>query len=115
MKPKTIFLALCFAGAILPYRELLPWLLEHGLDLELLVRELFADRISAFFGLDVVVSAMVLFVFIAVESSRQGIRTWWLPTLATLTVGVSLGFPLFLYLREVRLEPGPALNKNAAS
>jgi len=109
MKPKTVYLALCFAGAILPYWQFLPWWSEHGLDLELFFRELFVNRISAFFGIDVMVSALVLLVFIGVESSRHRIRTWWLPTLATLTVGVSLGLPMFLYIRELRLERGPTL------
>jgi hypothetical protein len=39
-----------------------------------------------------------------VESSRLAIRKWWLPVLATLSVGVSLGFPMFLDLRELELE-----------
>ncbi|MCI0356703.1 MAG: DUF2834 domain-containing protein [Acidobacteria bacterium] len=114
MKPKTVYLALCFAGAVLPYWQFLPWLSEHGLNFALLFRELFANRISAFFGIDVIVSALVLFVFIGVESSRRRIRTWWLPTLATLTVGVSLGLPLFLYLRELRMELDASLGSAAS-
>jgi len=31
-------------------------------------------------------------------------RSLWAPVAANLVVGVSLGLPLFLYLREVRLE-----------
>ena len=77
---------------------------EHGFAAELFVRELFANRISAFFGMDVIVSAVVLFVFVGVERRRLGIQHWWLPLAATLLVGVSLGLPLFLYLREGKLE-----------
>jgi hypothetical protein len=36
------------------------------------------------------------------------IRNRWLVLLAVLTVGVSLGLPLFLYLREIALERRPA-------
>jgi hypothetical protein len=104
MKPKTIYLILCFAGALLPYWQFVPWVMQHGLNLPLLVRELFANRISAFFGLDVIVSAVVLLRFIRLESARQQIRRAWLPVLAVLTVGVSLGLPMFLYMREARLE-----------
>jgi hypothetical protein len=35
------------------------------------VRELFANRISAFFGMDVLVSAVVLIVFMRIESRRR--------------------------------------------
>jgi hypothetical protein len=104
MKPKTIYLALCFVGVILPYWQFVPWVLQHGMNLPLFVRELFANRISAFFGMDVLVSAIVLIVFARVESARLNIRRRWLPMLAVLTVGVSLGLPVFLYMRELSLE-----------
>jgi hypothetical protein len=34
-------------------------------------------------------------------------RHLWLPLVATLAVGVSLGFPLFLYMRQRKLEAQP--------
>jgi uncharacterized protein DUF2834 len=104
MKLKTLYLAFCFVGLALPYWEFVPWVVQHGLNLRLFLNELFANRISAFFGLDVLISAVVLLRFIRVESARLHIRQWWLPVLAVFTVGVSLGLPLFLYLRELRLE-----------
>lgn len=100
MKLKTIYLALCCFGAVLPYWQFVPWVAAHGLDARLLIEELFANRISAFFGADVIVSAVVLLVFIQGEGGRAEIRHRWLAALATLAVGVSLGLPLFLYLRE---------------
>ena len=106
MKPKTLYLILCFAGVLVPYWQFLPWVLQHGLNLPLFARELFANRIGAFFGMDVVVSAVALLVFTRIESARIGIRRRWLVLIAVLTVGVSLGLPLFLYLRERELERG---------
>jgi len=108
MKPKTFYLTLCLVGLIIPYAEFLPWLHHHGLNLALFVRELFANRIGAFFGMDVVVSAVVLLIFTRIESNRLPIRNRWLVLLAVLAVGVSLGLPLFLYLREIALERRPA-------
>src|SRR6266581_2026985 len=104
MKPKTVYLALCILGLVLPYAEFVPWVLQHGLNLRLFVQELFANRIGAFFGMDVIVSAIALLVFTRFESNRLGIGKRWLVVLAVLTVGVSLGLPLFLYLRELELE-----------
>lgn len=109
MKPKTIYLALCFVGALLPYWQFVPWVMQNGLSLPLFVRELFANRISAFFSMDVLVSAVVLVVFVKIESARLNIRRRWLPVLALLTVGVSLGLPMFLYMRQSRLEQLKAL------
>jgi hypothetical protein len=104
MKPKTVYLVLCLLGALLPYWQFLPWVVAHGLNLPLFVRELFVNRISAFFGMDVLVSAVVLITFMRVESTRIQIHRRWLPVLAVLLVGVSLALPLFLYLRKTRLE-----------
>ncbi len=53
---------------------------------------------------DVAVSTLVLFVFIATEGRRIALSRLWLPIIATLLAGVSLGFPLFLYLRQRKLD-----------
>ena len=107
MKPKTVYLVLCIVGFVAPYAAFLPWLAEHGPNGRLFVQQLSANRISAFFAIDVVVSAVVLLRFAALESHRLRLRGRWIILLATLLVGVSLGLPLFLYLRERQLEQGP--------
>ena len=104
MKPKTMYLVLCLAGFVLPYSQFVPWVSQHGLNLGLFARELFANRIGGFFGMDVIVSAVVLLVFARMESVRLGIQRRWLVVVAVLTVGVSLGLPLFLYMRESEME-----------
>jgi uncharacterized protein DUF2834 len=108
MRPKTLYLALCLAGVLIPYWQFLPWLLQHGLNLPLFVRELFATRIGAFFGMDVIISAVALLAFTRIEGTRLRVHRRWLVVVAVLTVGVSLGLPLFLYLRELELERKPA-------
>jgi hypothetical protein len=104
MKAKHLYLGLCVLGAALPYSQFLPFLREHGLDPRLIVEQLFANRISSFFGLDVLVSAVVLWVFVRIEGRRSGIARSWVPLAALLTVGVSLALPLFLYMREAQRE-----------
>jgi len=104
MKPKTAYLALCVAGTVIPYTQFLPFVKEHGLDLRLFAQQLFSTRIGAFFGLDVIVSSLVLWMFVLVDGRRDGVRHLWAPIAANLAVGVSLGLPLFLYLRESALE-----------
>ena len=48
MKPRSVYLGLCFVGLVLPYWQFVPWASVHGLNLTLFARELFANRISAF-------------------------------------------------------------------
>ncbi len=104
MKRKHVYLILCVLGFALPYSQFVPWVLENGLYMKYFVQQLFANHIGGFFGLDVLVSAIVLFRFVRYEGQRLGMHRLWAPVVATLLVGVSLGFPLFLYLREVALE-----------
>lgn len=106
MRPKNLYLFLCFVGAVLPYSLFVPFLLENGLDFRLILDQMFANRISGSFALDVIVSSVVFWVFVFVEGRRAGVRNLWAPVAANVVVGLSLGLPLFLYLRERRLERG---------
>ncbi|HEY9016194.1 MAG TPA: DUF2834 domain-containing protein [Gemmatimonadales bacterium] len=106
MRPKHLYLALCIPGAVLPLAAFLPFLREHGLDLHVFLQQLFATPVSGFFAWDVIVSSLVLWAFVAVEGRRLAIPRLWMPIAANLLVGVSLGLPLFLYMRESCREAG---------
>jgi hypothetical protein len=104
MKVKYLYLILFVFGTLLPFTQLTHWVTEHGVDISLFIQELFSTRIGGFFGWDVIISAVVLLVFIFTESKRIHMRYLWLPVVATLSIGVSLGLPLFLYLRQIHMD-----------
>jgi hypothetical protein len=104
VNPRHIYLGLCFLGLLVPNSLFFPWLIEHGPSPERFVQDMFANGVSAFFGLDVVISAVALGAFVLVESARLRLNRRWLPIAATFLVGVSLGLPLFLYRRQVHLD-----------
>ncbi|HET8925634.1 MAG TPA: DUF2834 domain-containing protein [Candidatus Acidoferrum sp.] len=104
MNRKNTYLLFCILGVVLPYSQFVPWVLENGLHMEFFIRQLFANRIGGFFGMDVLVSAVALIYFVRREGKKLGVRHVWLPIAGVLTVGVSLGLPLFLYLRELAME-----------
>lgn len=104
MNRKTVYLVLCVLGFALPYSQFVPWVMEHGLNMRLFVQELFANRIGGFFCMDVLVSAVALIGFIRGEGARVKMRGQWIPIASVLLVGVSLGLPLFLYLREREMD-----------
>ena len=91
-------------GALLPLSQFAPWVIENGLNVPLFFQELFSTKIGGFFGMDVIVSAVVLFVFIFSEGKRLEISNLWIPVVATLSVGVSLGLPLFLHMKQSNIE-----------
>ena len=100
MKPKHLYFALCVPGAVLPYTQLVPWLLEGNRSLVALFSAPFASHATALFGFDLMVAAVTFLVWLLVEAARQKVRLWWLALVATFAVGLSLGLPLYLYLRE---------------
>ncbi|MBW4638447.1 MAG: DUF2834 domain-containing protein [Gloeocapsa sp. UFS-A4-WI-NPMV-4B04] len=101
---QTTYLILCILGTILPYSQFVPFLIENGLDLKLFFEQLFINRISSFFGMDLIVSSLVLWVFVFWEGSRLGMKNMWVYITSNLLVGVSLGLPLFLLMRQHKLE-----------
>jgi hypothetical protein len=104
MKLRYGYLGFCILGAALPYSQFIPWLRTHGLDLPLFFTELFSTRIGGFFGMDVMVSALVLWLFIGVEGKRLALKKLWIPVVGTVAVGVSFGLPLFLYMRQLEID-----------
>lgn len=96
----ALYLLLAVVGTVLPYSQFIPFVRQHGFDAPLFLEQLFANQIGGFFGFDVFVSAATLWVFVAVEGRRAGVRHLWVPVVASVTVGVSLGLPLFLFMRE---------------
>jgi hypothetical protein len=104
MRPKHLYLAAAVLGAVLPYWQFVPWVLENGLNMHLFAQQLFVNPISRFFGMDVVISAIALIVFMRVEGRRSNIGGRWIPLVALITVGVSFALPLFLYQRESAIE-----------
>ena len=105
MTPKTLYLALCVLGLLLPYAQFVPWVAEHGLNMRLFFEELGANPISRFFGWDVIASACTLIAFMLVERRRRPVKHAWMPIAGLVLVGVSFGLPLFLYLREDARAP----------
>ena len=101
---KWLYLIAAVLGAILPLSQLALFLAEYGFDVQQLFKQLFQNHVSAFFGLDVIVSSFVLWLFVFTEGRRRGMRNLWLYVLCNLAVGVSLALPLFLFFRERKLN-----------
>ena len=97
---RYVYLGLALLGAVLPYSQFIPFLAQHGLDLSLLFDQLFANRISSFFGLDVIVSALAVVMFAVSQRRRLGTTRLAICVLATIGIGPSCGLPLLLYLRQ---------------
>ena len=99
-----LYLIAAILGLALPLSQFIPFLIEHGLNASLFFRLLFQNQVSAFFGLDVIVSSLVFWFFVFSEGRKQGMKNLWLYVVCNLVVGVSLALPLFLFFRERRVK-----------
>src|SRR4051794_22398810 len=68
MKPRHLYL-----GLLVPNSLFVPWVLANGIDPRRFVQALFANGVSAFFGMDVVMSAVALAAFVLIEGARMGL------------------------------------------
>lgn len=93
-------------GAILPYAIFIPWFLDHGFALRLLVSQAFANRPATIFAIDALYAAAVFLLFAFVEGRRVGVRPLWLPPLLVAFVGICCALPAFLAQRERALAHG---------
>jgi hypothetical protein len=65
--------------------------------------ELFANRTSAAFGLDLLATAVAALIWMTHEARRVGIPKVWRFWVLTLLFGLGGVLPLFFYVRERRL------------
>lgn len=108
-----LYLVTAILGAVLPLSQLIPFLMAHGFDMPLFFRQLFQNHVSGFFGLDVIVSSFVLWLFVFSEGRRRGMSYLWLYVVCNLAVGVSLALPLFLFFRERKINIGSDAHSHA--
>ena len=100
----AIYLGFCIVGTLLPYSQIVPWSIEHGWDIPKFFEDLSANQISAFAWADVSISALAFLFFQEVERQRIGMKFPWASLVSVFLVGLSLGLPLFLFLREMHLS-----------
>jgi hypothetical protein len=104
MQKTTIYLLLFCVGAALPMIAFLPWIVAHGLNERLFAAELFANRISTFFALDLFITGCVVAAFARSERRRAPLA--WITLPVMLLLGVSAALPLLLFLREQARSAG---------
>jgi hypothetical protein len=103
MKAK-VYLCLAVLGTILPLSVFVPFIFTSGIGPGRFLQQLLLTPVSRFFGLDVLISAVTLWVFVIREGRRLKMGRLWIYFVCTLFVGVSLALPLFLFIRARREE-----------
>jgi hypothetical protein len=96
----TLFAALCVLGTAIPLVPFVLWLIDHGVEPRRFAEEMFENRISSFFALDVLLSAVTILVACALNPDRLTRNQRVGIAAGCCLIGVSLGLPLYFWLRE---------------
>jgi hypothetical protein len=72
---KRIYLILVILGFVLPYYFFISFLIRYGLNLPLILEQLFATPISTF-SVDLLLTAIVTLVF-RIPGKRIRLANWW--------------------------------------
>ena len=99
-KAQWLFLSAAIVGCVLPLNYFVRFLSSEGLNLSQFFQQLFQNNVSAFFAMDVFVSAVAFWLLVFTEGRRLKMRGLWVYVICTTVVGVSFALPLFLFFRE---------------
>jgi hypothetical protein len=103
---KIFYIVTCLVGIALPYSEIIPFVLQNGINIPLLIEQVLATQMSRAFTYDFLITALVILAFTAHEGWRIGVKPLYLLGCfaAMMLGGASFALPLFLLLREIERE-----------
>jgi hypothetical protein len=103
---KWLYLALAISGAVLPWLANVDYIREYGssFDLGMFVHLANANPAASSLSRDLAIGATAVVIWIVQESKRLQMRGLPWVLLSCITLAFACGAPLFLYLRERRLE-----------
>lgn len=101
-----LFGLLALAGAAVTWYFNIRFMLDAGgaFSLAAFIKDGFANPAAASLASDVSIGAVAFLLWLPFEARRLGMRRWWVYGVLTLGVAFAFAFPLFLLMRERRLE-----------
>ena len=104
---RWIYLFLAIAGAVLPWQANLDFMAVHGFnsfDIQLFIRDANINAAARSLSRDLVIGATAISIWMVVEGRRLHVKHWWIALITSVSISFACGAPLFLYLRECRLD-----------
>jgi len=103
---QTVYLLLAVAGGVLPWLANLEFMQAYGasFDLGLFVQLANANPAAASLSRDLAIGASAVTIWMISETRRLNMRGLPWVLLSCVTIAFAFGCPLFLYLRERRLD-----------
>ena len=103
---QIVYAALSLAGLLATWTFNLRFMEESGGAFSVVefVRAGYANSAASSLSNDLLIGTVTFLVWSFVEARRLGIRHWWLFVVLTFGVAFACAFPLFLFVRDRRLE-----------
>ena len=103
---KWVYLLFAILGAVLPTLANIEFARTYGpsFDIKLFIDLANNNPASQSLSRDLLIGASAVFVWIISESKRLQMKNLWIVILTTFTIAFAFSAPLFLYLRELRIE-----------
>lgn len=101
---KQFYLVACVVGTIIPWTFFGHWFITFGVDLPAFISDWFVNSSAGGAVADLIITGTVFLLWSFFEGRQLGVKGWIWVIPATFLVGVSLGLPLYLYMRELAKE-----------
>ena len=97
---------LALSGAAVTWYFNIRFMIDAGgiFSLAAFIKNGFANPAAASLASDVSIGAVAFLLWLPFETRRLAMRRWWVYAALTLGVAFAFAFPLFLLMRERRLE-----------
>jgi hypothetical protein len=112
---KKFYFVAMIIGAAAPLYLLSQHFAARGFGLSAFLAASFPNPAASALVVDLILSALLGLIVFGREARALGVRGFWAVVLCTLLIGFSFGFPLYLYLRESRLDAEKSRSYRAAA
>ena len=103
---KWVYLFLAILGAVLPTLANIEFvrIYDSSFDIKLFIDLANNNPASQSLSRDLLISSSAVFIWIIFESKRLEMKNLWIVILSTFIIAFAFSAPLFLYLRELRID-----------
>ncbi|MEZ5572553.1 MAG: DUF2834 domain-containing protein [Halioglobus sp.] len=104
--PRMLYLLLTIAGLVMTWKYNLQFIEESGgsFDVGEFMAASSANAASQSLTWDLTIACLAGLLWIFYESKRLGLRFFWVYIILTFGIAYAFAFPLFLFIRQGRLE-----------
>lgn len=99
-----VYLILTILGISSTWYYNLNFMMENGTDIRDFVAAVTTNDAAMSIAYDISIVAIAFLFWSFHEAKKLGMKNWWVYPIVSCTVAIAFGAPLFLYMREKKLQ-----------